>query len=167
MTRRGTKSLAQGELFVDGPQVLYEVRRPVAGARPVDLGLKIKSALGDALKRSPDSAPVIAARIAELTGRDLTVDMLYAYTAASKPEHQIKLVDFVAFIRATGQTWLWDVVVEDDGLVVLEGREAKLAQAGFLQQQKARIDEQLDALTDELSADPILVPSSQRRRARR
>ena len=108
-----------------------------------------------------------ASRITELTGRDLSAATLYKYTQASDPEHQIKLVDFVAFIRATGQTWLWDVVVEDDGLVVLEGREAKLAQAGFLQQQKARIDEQLDALTDELSADPILVPSSQRRRARR
>jgi hypothetical protein len=167
MTRRATKSLAQGELFVDGPQALYEVRRPVAGARPVDLGLKIKSALGEALKRSPESAQVIAARITELTGRDLSAATLYKYTQASDPDHQITLINFVAFVRATGQTWLWDVAVEDDGLVVLEGREAKLAQAGFLQQQKARIDYQLNTLTIELSADPILVPSSQRRRARR
>lgn len=166
MTRRGANAPGQGELF-DSPLALFEVRRPVDGARPVDLGLKIKSAMGEALKRSPDSAQMIAARISELTGRELSADMLYAYTAASKPEHQVRLVDFVAFIRATGATWLWDVAVEDDGLVVLEGREAKLAQAGYLQQQRARIDEQLSALQHELTADPILVPSSHRRRARR
>ncbi len=67
----------------------FPVRRPAERYRPVDLSLRIKTALGQALKECPDSAAVVAARMTEISGREVSTDMLYAYTAPSKPEHDI------------------------------------------------------------------------------
>ena len=128
MTRRRRVIEGQGDLFAAGE--VFPVRRPVENARPVDLSLRIKTGMSQALKECPDSAAIVAARIAEMTGREMSVDALYSYTAASKPEHDIGIVRFVAFVRATRAYWLWDLLVEDDGLMVLQGREAKLAQLG-------------------------------------
>lgn len=162
MTRRRAPE-GQGDLFAHAE--LFPVRRPVENARPVDLSLRIKTGMSQALKECPDSAAIIAARITEMTGREMSVDALYAYTAASKPEHDIGIVRFVAFVRATKAFWLWDMLVEDDGLMVLQGREAKLAQLGHLQQQKQQLDDAMRALKTELGTAPVDV--SPRRGARK
>ena len=161
--RRRTPDPTQAELFASAAEV-YPVRRPIERVRPLDLSLRIKSQMGEALKGSPDNASVIAARMSEIIGRPITVDALYAYTAASKPEHEISLLRFVAFVRATGATWLWDVLVEDDGLVVMEGREAHLAQLGLMRQQRSQMDEAIRALEHDLKATPVTV---RQRRGRR
>jgi hypothetical protein len=161
--RRRTPDPTQAELFASAAEV-YPVRRPVERVRPLDLSLRIKSQMGEALKACPDNASVIAARMSEITGRTITVDALYAYTAASKPEHEISLLRFVAFVRATNATWLWDVLVEDDGLVVMEGREARLAQLGYLRQQREQINESIRAVEGDLKAAPVSV---RQRRGRR
>lgn len=145
----------QGDLFAHA--VLFPVRRPVEFARPVDLSLRIKTLMGRALKECPDSASIVAARIAEMTGRDLSADALYAYTAPTKPEHDIGVTRFVAFVRATGALWLWDELVRDDGLVVLQEREALFAQAGLLRQEKARLEAKLKEIDKELAAEPVAV----------
>jgi hypothetical protein len=156
MTRHRHRSASgQGDLFAAGE--LFPVRRPVEESRPVDLSLRIKTAMGQALKACPDSAAIVAARIAEMTGRELTVDALYTFTAASKPEHDIGLTRFVAFVRATGALWLWDVLVEGDGLVVLQGREAKLAQLGHLRQQRQQIEDQLREIEREIRDEPVQI----------
>lgn len=155
MTRRRTPAEGQGDLFDHA--ALFPVRRPVAHSRPVDLSLRIKTGMSQALKECPDSAAIVAARISEMTGREMSVDALYAYTAASKPEHDIGIVRFVAFVRATEAFWLWDMLVEDDGLMVLQGREAKLAQLGHLQQQHQQLAEAMRALKNELGTAPVDV----------
>lgn len=147
------RATSQGDLFAAAD--LYPVRRPVEHIRPVDLSLRIKTAMGEALKKSPKNAFAVAAEISAMTGRELTADALYAYTAPTKPEHDIGLTRFVAFVRATGANWLWGVLVEDDGLIVLEGREAHLAQLGLLQQERARLDEQISTLRTELKHAPV------------
>jgi hypothetical protein len=38
-------------------------------------------------------------------------------------------------VRVTGCTWLWDVVLHPEGLVVLQGEEALHAQASLLEKQ--------------------------------
>lgn len=157
----------QADLFEAGED-LFPVRRPAApGTRPVDLSLRIKTAMGQALKECADSATIVAARIAELTGRELTADALYAYTAPSKPEHDIGIVRFVAFVRATEAYWLWDELVRDDGLTVLQGREAKLAQLGALAQEKQRVARREREIQRELQANPVCVAAAQRRQQRR
>jgi hypothetical protein len=157
--RKGTSAdERQGSLF----PALYPVRRPTATPQTVDC-LKIQLALGQALKDCPESAAIVAARIAEMTGRPLTAAALYTYTAGSKPEHDMGISRFVAFVRATGARWLWDMLVADDGLIVMEGREAKLATYGLLSQERQRIDAQLRELKSELEADPVPVANVRRR----
>lgn len=161
MTRRRHIE-GQGDLFVAGD--LFPVRRPVETSRPVDV-LRIKMAMGEALKAHPESAEVVAAKISAMTGRPLTTFALYSYTAPSRDDHDMGLSRFVAFVRVTGAYWLWDLLVEDDGLTVLQGREAKLAQLGHLQQQKQQIDDAVRELKHELDVEPVEV--STRRRPRR
>jgi hypothetical protein len=163
MARRSQPSQPQGELF--GSE-LFPVRRPVETSRPIDLSLRVKTAMGQALKACPDSAMIVAARISEMTGRELTTDALYAYTAPGKPDHDIGITRFIAFARATGALWLWDVLVEDDGLTVLEGRDAKLAQVGHLQQQRMLLDAELARLSRELGREDPRPPSRVRRPSR-
>lgn len=158
MAGRGAKRVAndrQGDLFAHAE--LYPVRAPEGQLRSGDLSLRIKTAMGRALKECPKSAFQIAAEIAEMTGRDLTTDALYAYTAPSKPEHEIGITRFFAFVRVTGANWLIDVLVEDLGLTVLEGREAHFAQRGLLEQQRRQLDEQIRLLDRELKDAPVSV----------
>lgn len=162
---KATKKAAdpgQGDLFASVE--LFPVRRPLDTLRPVDLSLRIKTAMGRALKECDDSATIVAARIAEMTGREITADGLYAYTAASKPEHDMGITRFVAFVRATGAPWLWDELVRDDGLMVLQQREALFAQAGLLRQEAARIADRIKRIDAELKAEPVVV--AQRRGGR-
>jgi hypothetical protein len=148
-TRRPT---GHDDLFATGD--MFPVRRPVERERPVDV-LRIKTALGEALRNHPESAEIIAAKIAALTGRNFTTFALYSYTAPSRDDHDIGLSRFVAFVRVTGAYWLWDLLVEDDGLTVLQGREAKLAQLGHLEQQQQRISSELRELRRELGDEPV------------
>ncbi len=145
----------QGDLFAITEY--FPIRRPQESVRAIDLSLRIKTAMGRALKECGESAPVIAARMSEMTGREITADALYAYTAPSKPEHDMGIVRFVAFVRATGALWLWDELVHDDGLVVLEGREARLAQLGHIRQEEHRLSEERKRLERELRQQPVQV----------
>lgn len=155
MTKRAAKRAdeSQGDLFTH--EQLFPVRRPVDAPRSVDLSVRIKSAMGKALKECPDSASIVAARMTELTGRPISDDALYAYTAPSKPEHDMGVTRFVAFVRATGALWLYDLLVEDDGLVVLQGREARLAQLGHLAQEERRINAMKREIERELKDQPV------------
>lgn len=152
----------QGDLFAHAE--MYPVRQPATAMRPLDLSLRIKSAMGRALKECPRNATQVAASITEMTGREITADALYSYTAPTKPEHEIGITRFVAFVRATGATWLWDVLVEDDGLIVLEGQEAHLAQRGMLEQQFRQLQEEIRTLDRKLREEPVAVASHRRRR---
>ncbi|WP_020179821.1 hypothetical protein [Methylopila sp. M107] len=163
MAKRAARSPAvgQGDLFAH--EQLFPVRRPVDAPRSVDLSVRIKSGMGRALKECPDSASVVAARMGELSGREISADSLYAYTAPSKPEHDIGIVRFVAFVRATGAFWLYDMMVEDDGLVVLQGREARLAQLGHLAQEERRLAAARREIERELKQEPVAVVRRHRR----
>jgi len=151
---------AHDDLFTHAE--LYPVRAPQDSLRPVDLSLRVKTAMGRALAECPDSAAVVAARMSELTGRTITTDALYAYTAPSKPDHDISIVRFIAFVRATGATWLWDLLVHDDGLVVMEGREAHLAQLGLMRQQQRQLGEAIRSIERDLQQRPVKVATCRR-----
>lgn len=160
--KKTSRDMRQGDLFVPAPaspapEHLFPVRERVERPKSLDLSLKIKTALGRALKECPRNAYEIAAAMSELLGREITADALYAYTAPAKPEHEISLLRFVAFVRVTGATWLWDELVEDDGLIVMVGREAHLAQLGLVEQEIQRLEEARRALRQDLKARPVAV----------
>ncbi|CDN54727.1 Hypothetical protein RG1141_CH23890 [Neorhizobium galegae bv. officinalis bv. officinalis str. HAMBI 1141] len=108
---------------------------------------KLKRAMSQAVRECPYGREVIAARMAQYLGLpNLSKTTLDAYTAESKTTHDISLVRFKAFVRATNALWLWDLIVSEDGLTMLEGDEARLAEIARLQQEQRALAQELKSL---------------------
>ncbi len=121
---------------------------PVREALPqIDLDrfrAKIKRAMSRAIRECPHSRPVIAARMAQYLGLpSVSRASLDAYTAESKATHDISLIRFTAFVHATGALWLWDEVASVQGVTVLIGDEARLAELARLQQERRHIESEI------------------------
>ncbi|UWU13246.1 hypothetical protein N2599_13945 [Rhizobium sullae] len=126
---------------------LFPVRAPSATLDLSRFRSKLKRAMAQAIRECPHGREVIAARMAQYLGLpNLSRATLDAYTAESKETHDVSLVRFKAFVRATGANWLWDMVVSEDGLIVLEGDEARLAEIARLQQEQAKVAAELKIL---------------------
>jgi len=146
----------QGDLF----------HQPVYPSRMADQNLdltgfrsKLKRAMSRALKECSASRNEIAMRMAEALGQDsFSLATLNAYTAESNETHDISVVRFKAFVRATGANWLWDSIVADDGLTMLVGDEARLAEIARVEQEKRSIDDRLR----QLKATPVNIVRRQR-----
>lgn len=139
---------------------------PVFPSRAADIQIdisrfraKLKRAMAKAIRECEHDRPTIAARMAQYLGLpNISKTTLDAYTAESKETHDISLVRFKAFVRATNANWLWDMIVSEDGLTMLEGDEARLAQIALLQQEQRERGKELRAL--------LSVPVNVRRRGR-
>jgi hypothetical protein len=107
----------------------------------------LKREMARAIRECPYDRPTIAARMAHYLGlSSVSKGALDAYTAESKTAHDISLVRFKAFVRATGAVWLWDVVLSDDGFILLEGDEARFAEIGRLRQEQRELAAELRTL---------------------
>ncbi|EHS51527.1 hypothetical protein PDO_1918 [Rhizobium sp. PDO1-076] len=108
---------------------------------------RLKREMARAIRECPYDRPTIAARMAHYLRLDsISKAALDAYTAESKATHDISLIRFKAFVRATGAVWLWDIIVSDDGLLLLEGDEARLAEIARVQQEQRVLADQLKVL---------------------
>ena len=115
---------------------------------------RLKREMARAIRECPHDRPTIAARMAQyLQLEAISKAALDAYTAESKATHDISLVRFKAFVRATGAVWLWDVIVSDDGLLLLEGDEARLAEIARVQQEQRALAAELKVL----KATPVRI----------
>jgi hypothetical protein len=131
------------DLFADG---LFPVRAPAEPVPAMDFNVRIAQAISRALKESPLSRAQIAASMSEMLGEDVSAHMLNAYASPAREEHRISLVRFKALARVTGCVWLWEAAVKGDGLTLLQGEEALLAQIGAVEQQKKALDQRLKEL---------------------
>jgi len=148
----------QYDLFQDA---VFPVRAATPRIDPDRFRSKIKRAMAQAIRECPHDRPVIAARMAQYLGLPaISRSTLDAYTAESKASHDISLVRFKAFVRATGATWLWDLVVCEEGLLILEGDEARLAEIARLQQEQRDLARQLKTLR----AVPVVIKRQKTRR---
>lgn len=127
----------------------FPVRAPSELLRARDFNRRMATAMGQAIKECGKPREAIAEAMTlqlDYDEGEVSVAMINAYTAPSRDTHNISLVRFIAFVRATGCTWLWDVVLHDEGLEILEGSEAVLARAALKRKQA----EQLMAEASEL-----------------
>jgi len=153
----------QADLFE--VQKVFEVRAPRQLVRALDFNRRIALAMSEAIRECGKTREQICAEMTEVLdyddGRDMTVAQLNAYTSAARESHTISLVRFVAFTRVTGCTWLYDVMLHDEGLTILEGEEAHLARASILRKHAERLLAEADAA---LHAAPstVRVPRGQR-----
>ncbi|WP_048648975.1 hypothetical protein [Nitratireductor soli] len=138
---------------------IFPVRAPSAQIDLARFRAKLKRGMAQAIRECPHDRPAIAARMAQYLGLpSISKAVLDAYTAESKEGHDISLVRFKAFVRATGATWLWDMAVAEEGLILLEGDEARLAEIARLQQEQGAIAKELKSLRS--------IPVTIKRRAR-
>lgn len=146
----------QADLFE--VQKVFEVRAPQQLTRALDFNQRIAMAMSEAIRECGKPRPEICAEMTGVLGyedgKEMTVSQLNAYTACSRDTHTISLVRFVAFARVTGCTWLYDVMLHDEGLTILEGEEAHFARASILRKQAERLMAEADAA---LSAAPSTV----------
>lgn len=134
---------------------LFPVEAPRSLPRALDLKAQIARAMGEAIRESGHRAPIVAALMTEILGEDeVTPAQLYAYTAESRTSHNISLVRFIAFVRATGATWLWDMLLAPEGLTVLQGEEAFHAQASLAEKRGRQLLDEAKRLRE---AAPIQV----------
>lgn len=138
---------------------LFPTRMP---AQSIDISrfrAKLKRGMAQAIRECPHDRPTIAARMAQYLGLpSISKAMLDAYTAESRASHDISLTRFKGFVYATGAVWLWDMIVSEDGLLLLEGDEARLAEIARLQQEQRELAAKVKALTS--------VPVTIKRRGR-
>lgn len=150
MAKPGAKRhAAQVDLF--DTHDAFPVRAPSGLLRARDFNRRLCMAMSQAIREcGKDRVEIADAMTLQLDYDEgaVTPAMLDAYTAASKDKHTISLVRFLAFVRATGCTWLWDVVLHDEGLEILEGSEAVLARAALKQKQADQLLAEAAALRE-------------------
>ena len=141
---------------------VYPVRRAAASVDLARFRSLLSRAMAQAIRESGLDRQTIAIRMAHHLGLDrFSKTTLDTYTAESKTNHDISVVRFAAFVRAVKAPWLWDVIVAQDGLTILEGDEARLAEIARLQQEQRRLSAELK----KLRAVPV-EPKGWRRPAR-
>ncbi|APO76077.1 hypothetical protein AM571_CH03283 [Rhizobium etli 8C-3] len=137
-------------------QEMFPVRVP---AQHIDIDryrAKIKRAMARAIKECAFDRATIVARMAQYLGlANISKAALDAYTAESKTGHDVTLIRFAAFVHATGALWLWDEVASVQGVTVLIGDEARLAEIARLRQERQRIEAEIRRQT----ARPVTLTS--------
>lgn len=138
------------------PQEMFPVRVP---AQHIDIDryrAKIKRAMARAIRECTHDRATIAARMAQYLGLpNVSKATIDAYTAESKTSHDVTLIRFAAFVHATGALWLWDEVASIQGVTVLIGDEARLAEIARLRQERQRIEAEIRRQT----ARPVTLTS--------
>lgn len=135
---------SQGDLF---HQPVYPSRSASDDLDVTGFRSRLKRAMSRALKECDLDRHEVAKQMAMALGQDtFSKAMLDQYTAESNEAHDISLYRFKAFVRVTRATWLWDLVVADDGLTMLVGDEARLAEISLVRQQKKEMEDRLKRL---------------------
>lgn len=145
----------QSDLFEE--RETFQVQAPTDILRARDFNRRIAMAMSEAIRKCPLDRGEIARGMTltlDYAEGEVTEAMVNAYTSQARETHTISLVRFMAFVRATGASWLWDVVLHDEGLMILEGAEAYLARAALMQKQGEQL---LAAASEALSKAPAQV----------
>ncbi len=115
---------------------------PVETPRELENALDFNAKIAQAMKRACREAAEmgldrfdVARRMSDILGTEVSKGMIDAYCSQARETHTISLARFKAFVRATGCLWLWSVVLEGDGVTLLQGDEARLAQAALARKQ--------------------------------
>ena len=140
---RNPPHAGQGDLFT---KAVFESRERTTVLDIDRFRLRIKSAMSAAITdRNLDRHAIASEMARTLNAPALSKAMLDAYTSPAK-DQDITLVRFKALVRAIDAPELWDVAVSEDGLLVLRGDEARLAEIARLQQEQRAIGDRLKKL---------------------
>jgi len=120
---------------------------PVEGA--LDVSLAFRDALSKALGRCKESRWQVAARISELTGRNISKDMLDKYTS-SNLDYALRAEDLPAVLYVTQSLEPIRALLVPVGADAVDPKESKLVKLARMEQEKSRIDADMTQLKHEL-----------------
>lgn len=116
---------------------LFPVETPRELETAFDFNAKLALAMARACREAAEHGVdrfELARRMSGMLGVEVTKGMIDAYCSQARETHNISAVRFKAFVRATGCLWLWNVYLDGEGLTLLQGEEALLAQATLAEQ---------------------------------
>jgi hypothetical protein len=116
----------------------------------MNIDAELRAAISQALKDCTDGRPLVAARMSELTGDDISLHMLNAWSAESKEGHRFPLQYAVAFCVATDTLHLLELFARKLGALVLVGHEAQDAKLGLMRRQIAKLQSDERSLLREM-----------------
>ncbi len=124
---------------------LFESRQPIQTLDMDRFRLRMKTAMAAAIRDSGIRRDEIARSMSDSLRATVSKTMLDAYTSPAK-QHDISLVRFKALTRSLPAPGLWDIAVSDEGLIVIEGDEARLAEIARLQQEQRVLSAKIRAM---------------------
>ena len=126
---------------------LFQVPRPpepVGGS--LNVGPELRATLSRVLKECPDSREVVAGRMSELLGVEISVHQLNAWTAESREGWRFPFEYAAAFEQATGCHALTELLARKRGCIVLVGEDALKAELGRLEMKESEIHKRRQTL---------------------
>ena len=129
----------QLSLFDIVKKVSQEEKNLASKAGSFNIDAQIRAMLSDALKKCPLSREVVAGKMSELMGMEITKSQLDSWTAESKENHRFPFAYAPAFCEATGNVDIFRVSVEMVGCYLLKGEDALLTELGRIEKQKEEI----------------------------
>lgn len=151
-----------GDLFHHARLFPVESPRELGGA--LDFNAKLAAAMSRACREAAELGVdrfEIARRMSEMLGAEISKGMIDAYCSQARETHTISAVRFKAFVRATGCVWLWNVYLDGEGLTLLQGEEALLAQAAYAEKRAQALMAEARALK---AAAPVEIKMPRVRR---
>lgn len=125
---------------------------PSAETGSLSISREIAAIIGTAIAESGLAREVISERISALIAHKLTVQMLNAYSAASKGQHNISLERAIAFDLATGTFALLKYYAAKCGGRVFFGRDALLAELGKAELLRDELNGQIKRIKHEMES---------------
>ncbi len=135
------------QLSLDEYYVVPQPPAPTPGSLQVDR--ELRATLSQALKDTALSRAEVAARMSELTGDDVSIHQLNAWTAESREQHRFPFEYAAAFEVAVGSQCLQLLLARKRGSLVLAGAAARDAKLGLVRRKLAELRAEERALMRE------------------
>lgn len=126
----------QLNLFEMIQRLSKEARGEVTKAGSFNIDAHLRALLSDALKRCPLSREVVAGRMSELLGVEITKSQLDSWTAESKENHRFPFAYAAAFCEAAADVEILRLIAEQAGCYLLKGEDALLTELGRIEKTK-------------------------------
>ena len=144
MSRKGGEKRAPEQLSLDDWYVVPTPPAPTAGS--LDYANELCATLSAALKECPLSRAEVAAKMSDLTGEEISLAMINAWTAPSHGRWRFPFEYAAAFEVATGTVTLQQLLAAKRGSLVLIGKQAHDARLGQIERQMERLKAERAAL---------------------
>jgi len=118
-----------------------ENERPAPGSLNIDI--EFRELISQSLKECRYSRYIVAGKMSELTGVEITKTMLDSWTAESKEYHRFPAIFLPAFCVVTSTLNPLDFLSQKAGGFVLPGEDALRAETQALKEERNRINKKI------------------------